>query len=146
MRKIEDKELAKFGVRTKHEEMDNGELRFRLTSDDGSGYIRTVAGKTGAWQNSHSHNYIQETYIVQSGWMAFAQLRHSAIQVRVFKPGEVLTIERNVVHNVYLPQGAITHTVKHGSCRGADWIADEEFDRQTKALSERDVLQLADSS
>src|SRR5690242_10293711 len=79
MRQLSDKDAESLGIVTRHEQMDNGEYRFRLLASDGSAYSRTVAGDRGAWQNSHSHNTARETYIVQSGWMAFAQRGESEV-------------------------------------------------------------------
>lgn len=142
---IEENELKNFGIHTKHEEMDNGELRFRLTANDGSGYIRTVAGRNGAWQNSHSHKFIRETYIVQSGWMALAQLINNNLEIKIYRPGDVLTIKIDVIHNVYLPKDAVTHTVKHGKTKDTDWLPNKEFDNKTKLLCEKDILKMANS-
>ena len=40
-RALSPQETEALGVTTLHEEMDNGELRFRLRASDGSSYIRT---------------------------------------------------------------------------------------------------------
>ena len=46
-------EAEALGVTTLHEEMDNGELRFRLRFGDGSSYIRTQAAlQSSGWQIS----------------------------------------------------------------------------------------------
>ena len=94
--------------------MPTGELRFRLKHDDGTAYIRTEATDRGGWQNSHYHRTVRETYIVQRGKMAFAELVDGALRVRIFGPNEICTTEPNVAHNVYLYCNSVIHTVKHG--------------------------------
>ena len=136
--------LEKHSVFTKHEQMSNGEYRFRLVSKDGSSYIRTVAER-GSWQNSHHHNVVRETYIVQCGWMVIAQrLEGRRLLYRLRPPGGIITTTPLIVHNVYLPSGAVIHTVKHGSTMEFDWHADEEFDSMTNELSEQDIERLVE--
>lgn len=140
MTKISDDEARlKYGIRTKHEKMDNGELRFRLISEDGSAYIRTVAGDHGAWQNSHYHDSVKETYIVQEGWMAYAELRQGELVGRVYDKDASVTTQPGIVHNVYLPKNSVIHTVKHGISAGRDWHESKKFDEMTKHLSEEDI-------
>lgn len=137
----DDKAWTKYGIMTKHEKMDNGELRFRLLCEDGSAYIRTVAGDQGAWQNSHYHQSVKETYIVQEGWMAYAEMREGALVGTVYVKDASVTTQPSIVHNVYLPEGAVIHTVKHGIALERDWHASEKFDEMTKNLSEVDIKQ-----
>jgi hypothetical protein len=142
MAKISDDEArSKYGISTKHEKMNNGELRFRLLCEDGSAYIRTVAGDQGAWQNSHHHKSVKETYIVQEGWMAYAEMREGVFIGTVYGKDASVTTQPGIVHNVYLPQGAVIHTVKHGIALDRDWHVSEEFDEMTKSLSEVDIKQ-----
>lgn len=127
-----------FGISTMHERMDNGELRFRLRHNAGSAYCRTEASASSGWQRSHYHRHVRETYVVEKGWMAFADLRGEELNVRIFKPGEVFTTEAGVVHNVYLPPDAVIHTVKHGEGNGEDRETDGDaaaFDMLTGALA-----------
>jgi len=124
--------------------MPNGELRFRLKHDDGTGYSRTEAGDGGGWQYSHHHRTVRETYITQRGRMAFAELIDGALRLRVFGPNEVCTTEPNVPHNVYLYPRTVIHTVKHGEQgRVVDWHADPSLDQQTRHLNEADIARLA---
>lgn len=143
MRQLSDEDAATLGVQTRHEQMDNGEYRFRLTSTDGSAYSRTVGGDRGAWQNSHFHESVRETYIVQSGWMAFAQRIAQKVTLQVYRPGQLLTTEPRVSHNVYLPAGAVIHTVKYDGTNVSDWHADAELDRVTKAITEDQMVRAA---
>jgi oxalate decarboxylase/phosphoglucose isomerase-like protein (cupin superfamily) len=129
--------------------MTNGEYRHKLTHRyDESAYIRTESGEQGAWQNSHYHKGVRETYIVQSGWMAFAVVGISGkYHVDIYRPSELITSSLLQHHNVYLPAGAVIHTVKHGSPVGNpdkkwnDWYpAHSDFDTWTKGLDEQDIL------
>ena len=128
-----------YGITCLHEKMNNNELRFRLRCKDGSGYIRTVAGYEGAWQNSHFHKSIKETYIVQSGWIAFCCLVDGELEISIYHPGELVTTESFVAHNLYLSAGSIIHTVKHGVAKENDWLADEKLNEMTKILTESDI-------
>src|SRR2546430_2931324 len=96
--------MAKFGIKATHERMDNGEMHFRLMGSDGNGYIRTVATSGSGWQNSHKHDRIQETYIVEKGWMGVATLRSNGGQdVKVYLPQQTYTTRIGEAHNIYLP-------------------------------------------
>lgn len=140
--------LADHEIGTNGQQMPNGERRFRMTAPDDSAYIRTEAGEQGAWQNAHSHGGVRETYIVQSGWMAFATIGgDGSPHVVIYRAGEVVSSEPAHVHNVYLPAGAVIHTVKHGEAvgnpdkGGADWWpASGAFDAATKSLTEVELL------
>ena len=146
-KRITEKEAKQaFGMATAHEVMDNGERRFRLRHEGGSAYIRTEASVASGWQNSHYHREVKETYIVEAGWMAFAELRGNLMDMRIVQPGEVLTTNPGIVHNVYLPAQAVIHTVKHGDAGGDDRLTDGEapaFDIATKALSTEAAIRAA---
>jgi mannose-6-phosphate isomerase-like protein (cupin superfamily) len=126
------------GITTRHERMPSGELRFRLMGDDGNGYIRTVAGP-GGWQNSHLHRRTTETYVVESGWMVMA-IADAAGEPKLhhFGPGMVTTAPIDLAHNVYLPAGAVVHTVKHGCVAGEpDWEAAPALDAALAKIDPR---------
>lgn len=131
------------GVTCAHEQMENGERRFRLRKCDGTAYIRTESSKFGGWQSSHYHSSVRESYIVQEGWMGFAELIDGRLSLKIYSENELVTSRPMVVHNVYLPSDAVIHTIKHGRANGADWLTGPEtlaFDKVTKALiSEVDV-------
>ena len=142
-------EVATSGMINKHEQMENGEFRFRLVSEkDGSGYIRTVGGAKGAWQNSHYHIGIRECIIVQKGWIAFAKQFPSGvgIHMKILRDGEMIVVEPNVPYSIYMSAGAVTHTVKFGNTvvervsGKADWHACPELDRLVKDLSEEQIM------
>jgi hypothetical protein len=143
-RDIEPEEARTKGVWIQHSEMPNGELRFRLRHNDGTAYSRTEATENGGWQNSHSHRSVRETYIVQRGRMALAELVDGALKMRVFGPDEICTTEPNIAHNVYMFRGSVIHTVKHGEGGdGDDWQADPSLDERTVQLDEADILRLS---
>jgi hypothetical protein len=121
--------------------MENGEKRFRFKMPDGTAYIRTEAGEVGAWQNAHHHKGVRETYIVQDGWMAYAECRNDAFYFEVCGEGRVFTSEPGIDHNVFLPAGAVIHTVQHGHAVGNpekknnDWFpSSAEFDEWSKSI------------
>jgi len=129
-----------YGVRTNHERMPNGEVRFRLTNTDGNDYIRTAASLAGAWQKAHCHATLRETYVVESGWMAIAEETEGEIAISVYWPNDVTTTKPKVVHNVYLSSNAVIHTVKHGGTAPGDWQESSTFTAKTSTLSEKEVL------
>lgn len=132
--KIEDK-----GIIVNYEIMENKEVRYRLSKNDGSGYIRTEAGINTGWQNSHYHKHIIETYIIQKGWMAIATLNNDKLEIKNLKENDVYTLLPNTVHNCYLPEGAEIHTVKHGQSENSDWYESKRLDELTKPLSEKNI-------
>lgn len=130
-----------YGVAASHGRMDNGELRYRLISTDGSAYVRVEASAEGGWQNSHYHNAVLETYIIQKGWAAFVELDNDGLTWRIMQPGDVYTTRREVSHNVYLPGHAVIHVVKHGgNGQDNDWFSNEILDSRTKHLLEPEIL------
>ncbi len=138
--------LEKHGVFNNHEQMPNGEYRFRLASKDGSSYIRTVAER-GGWQSRHHHKRLRETYIVQHGWMVIVQWLPDGRSSCRLLPGGIITTKPSIPHNIYLPSGAIIHTVKHGGEGESDWHSDEAFDEEMveKLTEEAAILRLAES-
>jgi hypothetical protein len=124
MRPIEPKEAMEVHqVWAVHHEMaPAGELRFRLSSADGTRYIRTVRplGSSGDWQDAHYHMNVLETYIVQTGWIAFVEAIDGKNSARRLGPADIVTTRPGVHHNVYMSAGAVIHTVKHGVAEGED--------------------------
>ncbi len=123
------------GVTTRHEQMDNGELRFRLCASDGSSYIRTQAGAQSGWQNSHLHRYVHELNVIQQGAMLVVEERDGALNPRVLHTGDFYLCPLNVPHNSYLLPGSVVHTVKYGQdLPDVDWVACPQLDRLCRAL------------
>jgi len=143
-----DEAKDNFGIWTLHHEMEpNGERRFRLYKDDGTGYIRTESGDdVGKWQEGHSHKKIIETYIVQHGWIGFAELIDGSLKVQVLREGAIVTTKPGIKHNVYMSAGATIHTVKHGAGDGEDRESDENITLLTSSLTESDIATVARKS
>lgn len=123
--------------------MDNGQYRFRLLKSDGTAYIRTESMLQGAWESSHYHVHVKETYIVQSGWIAYAQFIEGKRRIRTFRAGELFTTEPHIVHNIYMPLGSVIHVIKHGDSKTGDRVQDETtkyFDTLTKSLAEDEIM------
>ena len=123
MRAISPEEAKEVhNIWTAHHQMnDGGEFRFRLSSADGTRYIRTVRpADSGEWQEAHFHRSVCETYIVQQGWIAFVEEVGNDRNIRILSPGHIVTTRPGVRHNVYMPGGAVIHTVKHGIGVGED--------------------------
>lgn len=128
MKEISNHELSNYGIDTKHHIMDNGELRFRLKGSDGSAYIRTEASADSGWQNSHYHTSIKELYLVQSGWILFAELFDDKIVIKKYMAEQFCITQPGVPHNVYLAPNTIMHTIKFGDCSQVDWQKSEKLD------------------
>jgi len=136
--------FEKNGVTLNHEVMPNGEQRFRMYFADGSAYIRTESSEDGSWQNSHYHKSICEAYIVQKGCIVFVEqsLDSEVAQFSILKEGEACFAKSLIAHNVFLPRNSVIHTVKYGVIIDKDWNAFEALDKQTKPLSEDELLRL----
>ncbi|MBS4220288.1 hypothetical protein KHA96_18460 [Bacillus sp. FJAT-49711] len=102
-KKISIEEANSSGIEVNFELMNNGEKRYRLVSFDGSSYCRTVAAENGAWQNSHYHKILSEFYVVQSGWIVYAEISPNGEPVlRCLNEGESVTVNPLVHHNIYI--------------------------------------------
>lgn len=134
MREISISEALEDGIYTRHTEMDNCELRYRLIGSDNSAYIRTVA-KESSWQNSHMHEFCCEHYIVQDGTVFICKYIDEKFKIFKLKQGDQMLIEPGVIHNVYMCENAVTHTVKFGKCVENDWNGSELCDEFTHNLS-----------
>jgi hypothetical protein len=146
MREISPEEAkAKYEIFTRHHELEpGGERRFRLYKSDGTGYIRTEHSEAvGKWQEGHWHEKVMETYVVQCGWIGFAELIDGALRVQILKEGEIVTTRPGISHNVYMSNGAAIHTVKHGIGKGEDRIGDKNITQMTKVKSESEIQALA---
>lgn len=138
----------KYKIFTRHHEMDNGELRFRLLKENGTGCAITEAGNNGFWQESHCHKNTRETYIVQKGWIACAKMRNEQCKIQIFKEDEIFTIESDTCHNIYMAKGAVIHTVKHGVSKKEDRISSNEtkrLDKIVRGFGEDQILALAET-
>ncbi len=138
-------EVAKqeHGITTLHERMPSGEMRFRLKTAEGAGYILTIAGPEGGWQRSHYHLAAIETYAIQSGWMILASRVDGKLLLRLLKPGNLISTIPNLAHTAYIPANAVIHTIKYGPVVPNDWYAAPELDELTHQLSEEEALRIA---
>jgi mannose-6-phosphate isomerase-like protein (cupin superfamily) len=144
-KKISLEEAQSSGIDVNFELMDNGEKRYRLVSSDGTSYCRTVGSEVGTWQNSHYHKAASEFYVVQSGWIVYAEIDlNGETDLRFLREGENVIVNPFVHHNIFMSSYAVTHTIKYGG-RGPkiDWFSSEELDIVTKKLSENDLLELS---
>ena len=129
-------------IETKYGTMPNGERRFRLLKADGSAYIRTEIDEVGGWQESHYHEKVRETYIVDRGWVAYARESGTGPNICLYHAGDLFTTEPYVIHNIYMSPGSVIHTVKHGASNGADRKVDAQtvkLDELVKGLTEREI-------
>lgn len=155
--------LLQNGAAAMYKEMPNGEKRYSLKLPGGTEWILTVAGREGGWQNAHYHGGpdalagvskagIHEHYVVVTGWMAIARFCDDAedgyhLEVFVLQPNQSVTFEPGETHNIYLPAGAVIHTIKTGNPVGNpdrkmnDWWPHDLLDADSKELSEEDIMQ-----
>ncbi|MGR6543379.1 hypothetical protein [Paenibacillus tundrae] len=143
MKMISLEEAKSLGVETAYHLMDNGEKRFRLINNDGSSYIRTEGSEKGAWQNSHYHQALKELYVVQQGWIAYAELdEQNQLSLRILKEDDSVMVPPLRPHNIYMSSLAVTHVIKFGGdCEiKPDWFASPQLDLLTKHISEIDLL------
>ncbi|WYP27286.1 GNAT family protein [Alkalihalobacillus sp. FSL W8-0930] len=138
--KLSDHEAKAFGVETNHERMENGEHRFRLNHVDGSSYCRTEATDPG-WQNSHYHKGVTEWYVVQSGWIAYAECSSTnTFHLTILEEGEGITVSPMVPHNIYLSENSVIHTIKATKEKQEnDWFASPELDVYTSQFTDEDL-------
>lgn len=135
---ISEDQARELGIEAVHQQMDNGERRFRLVSSDGSSYIRTEASSEGSWQNSHFHKELTEFYVIQSGWLVYAELAsNNELNLRYMKQGDSILVPPLAHHNLYMSPYTVTHVIKYGSNRNqTDWFSSPELDKQTKNMPE----------
>ena len=131
MLKLTDKQALEFGIQPVHHQMDNGELRFRLTRDTGSSYILTLSAEQSGWQSSHVHLRKREFYIVEQGWIVLALRQSEQLTFRRLGPNDSFMLPPGLPHNVYLSEGSVLHTVKYDSA-DADWEAAPELDEKLR--------------
>jgi hypothetical protein len=146
--KLTAQECESRGIVFPCDQMDNGENRYRLMKngdDAGFGYILTeMPASGGAWQNSHYHKGVKETYIVQKRWIASAELVKGEVVIRIHRENDAFMTEPEVHHNIYMPSGAVIHTVKHGDCSiQPDWFPSPVLDELTKQMGETEMFKRA---
>ena len=140
MKELSDKDARQYGIYTVHHEMDNGEFRFRLVSENGSSYILTQSNINNGWQNSHVHYQKKEYYIVERGFVLIALMIDGKLKIEKLFENDSFSIPVGVAHNVLMSDNSILHTVKFGT-KEEDWNSCEELD---ELLSSMDIKKLLD--
>ena len=92
--------VAASGVTCNHQEMENGERRFRLLGPDGSGYIRCENPGGPVWENSHLHHTTREFILVQQGPVICAVYRQGKAVLRLLETGECFCPDPGVPHDL----------------------------------------------
>ena len=136
--------VAASGVTCNHQEMENGERRFRLLGPDGSGYIRCENPGGPVWENSHLHHTTREFILVQQGPVICAVYRQGKAVLRLLETGDCFCPDPGVPHDLCMGAGAVVHAVKYGSCPAGDWAPSPELDMCVRKLSWEQALQLAE--
>ena len=113
--------------------MENGEYRFRLSSDK-SAYIRTES-KGYNWQKSHYHTEQTEHFIIEKGVAAFATMRNGQVEIHNYGAGTHFLVEPMIPHNLMLSEEGIAHTVKLGG--KPDWVMCKELDEYLDEWKEK---------
>lgn len=140
MKQLSDKDADSYGIRTIHHEMENGEMRFRLVSENGSSYILTKSSVHNGWQNSHVHYQKREFYIVEKGFAFIALLVGNEVKIEKLRENDSLSIPVGVAHNVLMSDNAILHTVKFGT-QDEDWNGCPELDELLSDFEADDFLE-----
>ncbi|MFK3938123.1 GNAT family N-acetyltransferase [Alkalihalobacillus sp. NPDC078783] len=138
--KLTDDEAKSFGMETNHERMTNGEHRFRLSHVDGSSYCRTEATEAG-WQNSHYHKGITEWYVVQRGWIAYAERSSTnSFHLTILEEGDGITVQSMISHNIFMSDNSVIHTIKATKAKlENDWFASPELDTYTSQFTSNEL-------
>jgi len=145
LKNISSEEARLLGVSTAHQIMDNGEKRFRLANNDGSSYIRTEGSMYGSWQNSHYHKHFNEVYIVEVGWIVYAELtEQGGVTMKFLEKNDSIIVSPLRHHNIYMSSLAVTHVVKYGVTNivNPDWFPSPQLDLLTKVISEPELVRL----
>lgn len=128
------KQMQMGAVSLNWQQMENGEIRYRMLGRDGSTYIRTEASEHSGWENSHYHKALQELYLVSSGWILIAEADGDEVKITRLEAGQMYLTQRGVPHNVYMSPFAVTHTVKFGNSEPGDWYGSPLLDKKINEL------------
>ena len=127
MKLLTNEDASKHGINTVHHEMDNGELRFRFVSENGSSYILTKSTVNNGWQKSHVHYKKREVYVVEKGVVLMAQLIDGKAKITKLCENDVVSVPVGIAHNVRMSDNAILHALKYG-VQDEDWNSCEKLD------------------
>jgi hypothetical protein len=64
----------------------------------------------------------------------------------IYKENQIFTSPPFIIHNIYMPKGAVAHTVKHGNCKGEERLTNnvtKRFTKLTRKISEKELKGLA---
>lgn len=125
---IEDDYLIENNISMSIEKMPNTEIRYRLKIDENTLYSITKSGDKLSWQNSHYHKYCNELYIVQKGKLVMITKDNNKICSKVMKRGEIINIQPNVSHNLYMIEDTEICVLKYGDIKPDDWYCDKSLD------------------
>ncbi|PWM23718.1 MAG: hypothetical protein DBX44_05425 [Oscillospiraceae bacterium] len=132
--------LPTFGITLRHEQMDNGELRFRLTGADQSSYIRCENPGPPVWENAHAHSRLRELVLVQRGRVVFVESAKDAPRFLLLEAGDFALTTPGIPHTQWLDRDTVVHTVKFGDCTDPDWIPAPHLDAVTHPLDPSETL------
>ena len=138
---IKNDELKEYGILTHHEKMDNGELRFRMLSEDGSSYVRGENRDSFVWGNSHFHKELSEVMFLQRGMAIFVEYTEEGLIYRKLNPGDFFITRIGIAHNQCFIQDTVIHTIKYGGNASEDWYACPTLDKLTKHLTLEQMLE-----
>lgn len=139
MKELSTKEALELGISTYHNEMDNGEKRFRLSTQTGSSYILTLSPSEASWQNSHYHEKKKEFYVVEKGWVLMVTLENEKMNIKKLEADECFFVPVGTKHNIYISENTVLHTVKFGT-EEMDWNPCPDLDEMLKAVKVENYL------
>lgn len=128
MKRIEPKDFCNYGISITGDEMDNGEIRFRMMSE-ASSYIRVDSCNADNWQNAHYHSEQKEFFFIEKGAAIVVTLEDQKKVINHYSSGEFFVVAPMIPHNVFMEKGSISHTIKWGGT--PDWVPFPELDFPT---------------
>lgn len=143
---ITDQNAYLNGISTKHEIMDNGQKRYRLTYNNVSTYIRSESPNENMWENSHMHSTIYEMYVIQEGMIFLAEYIDEKLVIKRYCTNEYCVSTPGIPHNTYIIANSIVHIVKFGDISTNDWIPCERLDDITKKLTFDNIIDFYNSN
>lgn len=131
---VEDDYLDENNILMSIEKMPNTEIRYRLKIDENTLYSITKSGEKLSWQNSHYHKYCNELYLVQKGKLIMITKNENDVLSKVIESGEVMIVQPNVSHNLYMFKDTEVCVLKYGNVKQDDWYSDEKLDNICKDI------------
>lgn len=128
-KELEIKDFVQYGILISGNVMENGEMRFRLSSAN-SAYIRTETKDKTGWQNSHYHSEQTECFLIEKGEAVLAVIENGQVIIQRFHSGDFFCVDPMVPHNMKLSKNGVVHAVKYGG--QPDWRACPELDEHLR--------------